>query len=73
MLWARVALVIFAISFDGMPDFKGSILALLDARHAGFIVAYLAAGALFAGLIFAISVVSIPLILDGRSTRSARH
>ncbi|MDP1692213.1 MAG: DUF2189 domain-containing protein [Burkholderiaceae bacterium] len=64
MLWGRAALVIFAVSFDGMPDFKGSILALLDPKNLGFIVAYLAVGGVFAGLIFAISVVAMPLILD---------
>ena len=64
MLWGRVALVIFALSFNGMPDFKGSMLMLLDPENVGFIVAYLSAGAFFAGLIFAISVVSIPMILD---------
>lgn len=64
MLWGRVALVIFAVSFDGMPDFRGSLLKLLDLQNLGFIVAYLGAGALFAGLIYAISVVSIPMILD---------
>ena len=30
MLWARSSLVIFALSFDGMPDFKGSLMALVD-------------------------------------------
>ena len=64
MIWSRVALVIFAVSFDGMPDFKGSLLALLDPQNLNFILAYLAAGAVFAGLIFALSVVSIPMILD---------
>jgi uncharacterized membrane protein len=64
MLWGRVALVIFALSFDGMPDFRGSLLKLLDPQNLGFIVAYLGAGALFAGLIFAISAISIPMILD---------
>jgi uncharacterized membrane protein len=64
MLWGRAALVIFAVSFDGMPDFRGSILALLDPENLGFIVAYLAVGGVFAGLIFAISVVAMPLILD---------
>ena len=64
MVWARAALVVFAISFDGMPDFKGSLLALLDPANLPFIVAYLGLGTLFAGLIFAISVVSIPMILD---------
>jgi uncharacterized membrane protein len=64
MLWGRVALVVFAVSFDGMPDFQGSLLKLLDPANIGFIVAYLASGALFAGLIFAMSAISIPMILD---------
>ena len=64
MLWGRAALVVFAVSFDGMPDFKGSLTALLDPENLGFIVAYLAVGGLFAGLIFGISVVAMPLILD---------
>lgn len=64
MLWGRAALVVFAVSFDGMPDFKGSVGALLNPENLGFIVAYLAVGGVFAGLIFAISVVAMPLILD---------
>lgn len=64
MLWGRAALVIFAVSFDGLPDFKGSLLALLDPDNLGFIIVYLMVGALFAGLIFAISVVAMPMILD---------
>jgi uncharacterized membrane protein len=64
MLWGRAALVVFAVSFDGMPDFKGSVLALFDPENLGFIVAYLAVGGVFAGLIFAVSVVSIPMLLD---------
>lgn len=64
MLWGRASLVVFAVSFDGMPDFKGSLLALLDPENLSFIVAYVAVGGIFAGLIFAVSVVSIPMILD---------
>ncbi|MEX8493795.1 DUF2189 domain-containing protein, partial [Sphaerotilus sp.] len=41
MLWGRATLVVFAVSFDGMPDLKGSLLALLDPENIGFIVAYL--------------------------------
>lgn len=63
MLWGRATLVIFAVSFDGMPDLKGSLLALLEPENIGFIVAWVAVGAVFAGLIFAVSVVSIPMIL----------
>lgn len=64
MLWGRASLIIFAVSFDGMPDFKGSLAALLNPDNLNFIVAYVVVGALFAGLIFAVSVVSIPMILD---------
>lgn len=64
MLWGRASLVIFAVSFDGMPDFKGSLVALLDPENLNFIVAYVIVGGVFAGLIYAISVVSIPMILD---------
>ena len=64
MLWARASLVVFALSFNGMPDFKGSLLALLDPQNIGFIVAYVLVGGVIAGLIFAISVVAMPMILD---------
>jgi uncharacterized membrane protein len=64
MLWARATLVIFAVTFDGMPDFKGSLLALLDPENMTFIVAWTALGAVFATLIFAFTVVSMPMILD---------
>jgi uncharacterized membrane protein len=64
MLWGRASLIIFAVSFDGMPDFKGSLMALLDPENIQFIVAYLLVGGFFAGLIFSVSVVSIPMILD---------
>ena len=64
MLWGRASLIVFAVSFDGMPDFKGSLMALLDPENIQFIVAYLLVGGFFAGLIFSVSVVSIPMILD---------
>jgi uncharacterized membrane protein len=64
MLWGRATLVIFALSFDGMPDLKGSLLALADPENLGFTVTWLGVGGVFAGLIFAISVISIPMILD---------
>ena len=65
MVWARVAMLVFALSFDnGLPDFRGSLLALLDPQNLGFIVAYLGVGALFAGLIYAFSVITMPMLLD---------
>ncbi|WP_119153093.1 DUF2189 domain-containing protein [Caldimonas tepidiphila] len=64
MIWGRASLVIFAVSFDAMPELGGSLLTLLAPENIGFILTYLGVGSLFAGLIFGISVVSIPMILD---------
>lgn len=63
MLWGRATLVIFAVSFDGMPDFKGSLMALLSPDNLPFIAAWAGVGAVFAGLIYSVSVISIPMIL----------
>lgn len=64
MLWGRSAMVIFAVSFDGMPDFKGSLMALLNPENIGFIITYLCVSTMFGLLIFSISAVSIPMMLD---------
>ncbi len=67
MLWARSTLVVFAVTFDGMPDFKGSLMALTDPENVTFLVVWLAVGALFATLIYSVSVVSMPMILHRRT------
>ncbi len=64
LLWGRASLVVFAVSFDGMPDFKGSVMALFNPENVGFIVTYLAVASIFAGLIFSVSVISVPMMLD---------
>lgn len=68
MLWARASLVVFALSFEGtMPDFAGSLRSLVDPRNLDFILAWTALGGVFATIIFSVSVVSIPMILDRRT------
>jgi uncharacterized membrane protein len=67
MLWARSTLVIFAVTFDGMPDFKGSIGALVSGENLGFLVTWSVVGAVFALLIYAVSVVSMPMILHRKT------
>lgn len=64
MIWGRAALIVFAVSFDGMPDFGDSLHTLLSMENLPFIVTYLCVGGFFAGLIYAVSVVSIPMMLD---------
>lgn len=63
MLWGRSALVVFAVSFNGMPDFAGSISKLASAENLSFILVYLAVGGLFASLIYAVSVIAMPMLL----------
>ena len=68
MLWARASLVVFALSFEGtMPDFAGTIRGLVDPRNLNFLVAWTALCSVFATVIFSVSVVSIPMILDCRT------
>ena len=33
MLWSRAELIVFALSFNVRPDFKGTLLALLQAKN----------------------------------------
>jgi uncharacterized membrane protein len=68
MLWARASLVVFALTFMGsMPDFAGSLRSLADPKNLNFILAWTALGGVFATIIYAVSVVSIPMILDRRT------
>lgn len=65
MLWARASLVVFALSFQGgMPDFAGSLRSIADPKNLEFFLAWTALGGVFATIIFAVTVVSIPMILD---------
>ncbi len=65
LIWARVSLVIFALFYQGgMPTLGSFMWQLLQFDNLEFMLAYLVAGALFASLVFAFSVVSIPMMLD---------
>ncbi|WP_265305359.1 DUF2189 domain-containing protein [Verminephrobacter eiseniae] len=65
LLWGRASLVVFAVFFDtGMPSTSGVLQALFSPQNWGFVAVYTAVGGVFAGLVFASCVVSIPMILD---------
>lgn len=64
MLWSRASLVVFAVTMKTMPSSEHLLAALLSIDNLGFIVTYIAVGALFASLIFLTSAISIPMILD---------
>ncbi len=65
LLWGRASLVVFAVFFNtGMPSTTGVIKAIFNPENWEFLAVYLVVGGVFAGLVYAIAVVSIPMILD---------
>ena len=64
MLWARAAMVVFAVTMNTMPSSSNMLAALLSLDNLEFIVSYVVVGGIFAGLIFVGSAISIPMILD---------
>jgi uncharacterized membrane protein len=65
LIWARASLVTFALFFStGMPTLKGFIGQVVSIEHLDFLITYFAVGALFATIVFAVSVVSVPMMLD---------
>jgi len=65
LLWGRASLVVFAVFFNtGMPSTTGVLEAVFNPQNWEFVAVYLAVGGVFATLVFAITVVSLPMILD---------
>jgi uncharacterized membrane protein len=65
LLWGRASLVVFAVFFNtGMPSTSGVIQAVFNPDNWEFLAVYLLVGGAFAGLVFSLAVVSIPMILD---------
>jgi uncharacterized membrane protein len=65
LLWGRASLVVFAVFFNtGMPSTASVMEAVFNPQNIEFLMAYTIVGGGFAALVFSISVVSIPMILD---------
>ena len=65
LLWSRISLVIFAVFFaSGVPRIDQLLARLLSLEHWDFLLAWAAAGFVFAALVYAASVVSVPMMLD---------
>ena len=65
IVWARVSLVLFALfSANTFPTLQGLIAQLFSPEHLEFLLVWFGVGFLFASLIFAISVISVPMMLD---------
>jgi uncharacterized membrane protein len=65
LVWARASLVVFALFYEGeMPSVAGFLGQIFSLDNAEFLLAYGCVGGFFAVLTFAISVVSVPMMLD---------
>lgn len=65
LIWARASLVTFALFFSsGMPTLTNFLARVVAPEHWDFILTYFAVGGLFAAIVFSISVVSVPMMLD---------
>ena len=65
LVWARASLVVFALFYDkGMPTMHHFLQQLFTISNWEFIAVYICVGFVFASIVFAISWVSIPLMLD---------
>lgn len=65
LVWSRASLVVIAVSFpDAMPTLESFLANVLSLANLEFLLVYFAVGGFFAGLVFAISVVSVPMMLD---------
>ena len=68
IVWARVSVVMFALfSTTDFPTMQGVIYSIFSLGNTEFLLAWGGVGFIFASLVFSISVVSVPLMLDRRT------
>lgn len=65
IVWARVSVVLFALfGSHSYPDLRDMISKIISLENLEFLSIWTAVGFVFASLVFAISVVSVPMMLD---------
>jgi uncharacterized membrane protein len=65
VVWARVSVVIFAIfSTAALPTLQSVLLQIFSLSNLPFVIVWFGVGFVFASIVFGISVVSMPLMLD---------
>ena len=68
IIWARVSVVLFALfSATDFPTLQGVVAQITSLQNLEFLLVWGGVGFVFATLVFSISVVSIPLMLDRRT------
>jgi uncharacterized membrane protein len=65
LFWERVAAILFAFSFSSQPVLWSALpVQLLQGGWGGFLLAFFLAGGTLAGVVFALGVVTAPLLTD---------
>lgn len=65
IVWMRVSVVLFALfATHNYPELKDMVNKIISMDNIEFLAVWMAVGFVFAGLVFAISVVSMPMMLD---------
>jgi uncharacterized membrane protein len=65
LVWARASLVVFALFYTNeLPNLTGFLTQVLALENLEFLFVYFGVGLLFSTIVFAVSVVSVPLMLD---------
>ncbi|MGA0955961.1 MAG: DUF2189 domain-containing protein [Burkholderiaceae bacterium] len=65
IIWARVSVVIFALfASHDYPTLQSMLAQIVSVENLEFLLVWAGVGFVFASIVFAISVVSVPLLLD---------
>ena len=65
VVWARVSVVLFALfAAHDYPTLQSMLSQIISERNLEFLLVWMGVGFVFASLVFAVSVVSVPLLLD---------
>lgn len=68
IVWARVSVILFALaSTTSFPTIQGVMRQIFSLENPQFVMLWAAVGFVFASIVFAIGVISAPMMLDRRS------
>jgi uncharacterized membrane protein len=64
--WERLSAILFALFYGGeLPSVQSYLVTVfLSGNYPGFVIAYVVLGALLAALVFAMSAISVPMLVD---------
>ena len=65
LFWERLAAIVFALFYNGEPlQLSRLAMELMSGRHVALLSAFVGVGATMAAVVYSLSVISAPLLLD---------